>query len=96
MDNPDYDLALNNCSHGSGRALEQLAGKKINSVLFNTPGDTRDFMKANTDAIDLTGKMYYTDDGTKVNHQTLRTNISPADYIRMYIHTPKTDKTVFK
>lgn len=39
----DYNLVTNNCSDETRRALEAVYGKKLNSILFTTPGDVRDF-----------------------------------------------------
>ena len=42
-DHPTYNLFTNNCSDATGQCLEKIFGKKMNTVLFTTPGDVRDF-----------------------------------------------------
>lgn len=43
MKDEDYNLLTNNCSDATGQCLEKIFGKKMNTVLFTTPGDVRDF-----------------------------------------------------
>lgn len=43
MNDGDYNLLTNNCSDATGQCLEKIFGKKMNTVLFTTPGDVRDF-----------------------------------------------------
>lgn len=43
----DYNIAFNNCSDETRRALEAIFNKKLNPFIFTTPGDVRDFAKEN-------------------------------------------------
>ena len=44
----DYNLVTNNCSDATRCAVEQVFGKKINPILFTTPGDVQDFVVEQT------------------------------------------------
>lgn len=41
---PGYNFVSNNCSNASGKAVEKILGGDIDSYLFQTPGDVRDFV----------------------------------------------------
>jgi hypothetical protein len=47
-DDSDYNLVTNNCSDATRCAVEQVFGKKMNPVLFTTPGDVQDFIVEQT------------------------------------------------
>jgi hypothetical protein len=43
FDDKDYNLVTNNCSDATKQALEIVFNKKLNTGLFTTPGNVRDF-----------------------------------------------------
>lgn len=47
MEDPDYNLLLNNCSDETRRVLEAVFNKQLKTFGFTTPGDVRDFALEN-------------------------------------------------
>lgn len=59
----DYNLVTNNCSDATRCALEKIFDKKINPILFTTPGDVQDF------ALDELGGIKYRIDNMLYSNQ---------------------------
>lgn len=67
----NYNLFCNNCSDATGAALQKAFNKKLNSKLFTTPGDVKDF------AEDLGA--IYSSPSSKHNQKGAKTQFIPVD-----------------
>lgn len=67
----NYNLFCNNCSDATGTALQKAFNKKLNSKLFTTPGDVKDF------AEDLGA--IYSSPSSKHNQKGAKTQFIPVD-----------------
>lgn len=67
----NYNLFCNNCSDATGVALQKAFNKKLNSKLFTTPGDVKDF------AEDLGA--IYSSPSSKHNQKGAKTQFIPVD-----------------